>query len=161
MEFRRLAALTVALIALTGGSAAAQLPANGPPPGAYRAGDAGGFLNVLPPGEKGFDNALDLAQFEANGARPANADDQLPLYRDLLSGYRTLDEAHLGTYFKDASFGVKPADVKRTYSPRADVTIVRDGYGVPTSTARRATAPNSASATRPRRTGSSSSTSSA
>src|SRR3954465_3295862 len=131
MEFRRLAALTASFFAVAAPPAAAQLPANGPPPGAYRAGDAGGFLNVLPPGENGFDNALDLAQFEANGARPANADDQLPLYRDLLTGYRTLDEAHLGTYFKDASFGVKPPDVRRTYSPRSDVTIVRDGYGVP------------------------------
>src|SRR4051794_4667956 len=131
MEFRRLAALTASLFAVMAPPAAAQLPANGPPPGAYRAGDAGGFLNVLPPGENGFDNALDLARFEANGTRPANADDQLPLYRDLLTGYRTLDDGHLGTYFKDASFGVKPADVKRTYSPRSDVTIVRDGYGVP------------------------------
>src|SRR3954447_12172252 len=131
MEFRRLAALTASLFAVAAPPAAAQLPANGPPPGAYRAGDAGGFLNVLPPGENGFDNALDLAQFEANGARPANADDQLPLYRDLLTGYRTLDDGHLGTYFKDASFGVKPADVARTYSPRSDVTIVRDNYGVP------------------------------
>src|SRR3954451_22285751 len=131
MEFRRLAALTASLFAVAAPPAAAQLPVNGPPPGAYRAGDAGGLLNALPPGENGFDNALDLAQFEANGARPANAEDQLPLYRDLLTGYRTLDKAHLGTYFKDASFGVKPVDVKRTYSPRADVTIVRDGYGVP------------------------------
>src|SRR3954469_772273 len=135
MEFRLVGALAAAITALASAlaaaPAAAQLPAAGPPPEAYRAGDAGGFLNVLPPGENGFDNALDLAQFEANGSRPANADDQLPLYRDLLTGYPTLDEAHLGTYFKDASFGVKPADVKRTYSPRADVTIVRDGYGVP------------------------------
>src|SRR4051795_4495911 len=135
MEIRRLAALTAALtaalIAAMAAPAAAQLPAGGPTPGAYRAGDAGGFLNVLPPGENGFDNALDLARFEASGARPTNADDQLPLYRDLLTGYRALDEAHLGTYFKDASFGVKPPDVRRTYSPRSDVTIVRDGYGVP------------------------------
>src|SRR3954451_17020134 len=131
MEIRRVAALTLALVALGSAPASAKLPAQGPTPGAYRAGDAGGFLNVLPPGENGFDNALDLARFEANGTRPANADDQLPLYRDLRTGYRTLDDGHLGTYFKDASFGVKPADVKRTYSPRSDVTIVRDGYGVP------------------------------
>src|SRR3954447_2631461 len=132
MEIRRVAALTATLTALVATPAAAQLPAaGGPTPSAYRANDAGGFLNVLPPGENGFDNALDLAQFEANGARPANADDQLPLYRDLLTGYRTLDDGHLGTYFKDASFGVKPADVARTYSPRSDVTIVRDNYGVP------------------------------
>src|SRR3954464_7367495 len=131
MEFRRLAALTAALIAGTTGSAAAQLPASGPPPDASRAGDAGGFLNVLPPGENGFDNALDLARFESSGTRPANADDQLPLYRDLLTAYPKLDANSLGTYFRDASFGAKPADVVRTYSPRSDVTIVRDKYGVP------------------------------
>src|SRR3954449_12083156 len=109
MEFRRIAALTGALLAIAAAPASAQLPVTGPTPGAYRENDAGGFLNVLPPGENGFDNALDLARFEANGTRPANADDQLPLYRDLLTGYRTLDDGHLGTYFKDASFGVKPA----------------------------------------------------
>src|SRR3954470_1808332 len=132
MEIRRVAALTAALTALVATPAAAQLPAaGGPTPSAYRANDAGGFLNVLPPGENGFDNALDLAQFEANGARPPNADDQLPLYRDLLSAYPTLDSGSLGHYFKDASFGVKPGDTRRTYSPRNDVTIVRDNYGVP------------------------------
>src|SRR4051812_35173855 len=135
MEFRLVGALAAAITALASAlaaaPAAAQLPAQGPPPEPYRANDAGGFLNVLPPGENGFDNALDLARFEANGSRPPNADDQLPLYRDLLGAYPSLDADGLGRYFKDASFGVKPADVKRTYSPRSDVTIVRDGYGVP------------------------------
>src|SRR3954451_6187612 len=116
MEIRRLAALAAAvaaaLAAVGAAPASAQLPAQGPTPGAYREGDAGGFLNVLPPGENGFDNALDLAQFEASGARPQNADDQLPLYRDLLTAYPTLKPAaDLAPYFKDASFGVKPADV--------------------------------------------------
>src|SRR4051794_31932381 len=132
MEIRRAAALAVAFLALAAVPASAQLPVSGPTPSAYRANDAGGFLNVLPPGENGFDNALDLAQFEANGTRPKNADDQLPLYRDLLTGYPKLKtNADLTPYFKDASFGVKPEDMKRTYSPRSDVTIVRDGYGVP------------------------------
>ena len=35
-------------------------------------------------------------------------------------------------YFKDSSFGVPADDVERRYSPRGDVTIVRDkGFGVP------------------------------
>src|SRR3954454_18859369 len=117
MEIRRVAALAAAALALAAAPAAAQLPAAGPPPEPYRANDAGGFLNVLPPGENGFDNALDLARFEANGTRPANADDQLPLYRDLLGAYPSLDSDRLARYFKDASFGVKPSDAKRTYSP--------------------------------------------
>jgi acyl-homoserine lactone acylase PvdQ len=131
MEIRRLAALTAALLVLGAPPAAAQLPASGPTPGGYRENDAGGFLNVLPPGENGFDNALDLAQFEGTQTRPTHSDDQLPLYRDLLTGYPTLDTNHLTNYFKDASFGVKAGDATRTYSPRSDVTIVRDRQGVP------------------------------
>src|SRR3954468_3390954 len=131
MEFRRLAALTGALLAIAAAPASAQLPVTGPTPGAYRENDFGGFRNVLPPGENGFDNAVDLARFETTQSRPAHSDDQLPLYRDLLSNYRTLNDAGVDRFFKDASFGVKPADVERTYSPRSDVTIVRDDYGVP------------------------------
>src|SRR2546423_408964 len=131
MEFRRLAVLTSALLAVAAAPAQAQLPINGPTPGAYRQDDFGGFRNVLPPGENGFDNAVDLARFEATQPRPPHSDDQLPLYRDLLSSYRTLNDAGVDRFFKDASFGVKPQDVERTYSPRDDVTIVRDNYGVP------------------------------
>jgi acyl-homoserine lactone acylase PvdQ len=131
MDFRRLGALASVLFATTTASAWAQLPAAGPPPEPYQANDAGGFRNVLPPGENGFDNAFDLAAFESTQTRPAHSSDQLPLYRDLLSAYPGLDEAGVDRFFKDASFGVKPGDAERTYSPRADVTIVRDRYGVP------------------------------
>src|SRR3954453_24100290 len=131
MEFRRLAALTGALLAIAAAPASAQLPVTGPTPGAYRQNDFGGFRNVLPPGENGFDNAIDLARFETTQARPPHSADQLPLYRDLLTGYRTLNDAGVDRFFKDASFGVQPQDVERTYSPRSDVTIVRDSYGVP------------------------------
>jgi acyl-homoserine lactone acylase PvdQ len=49
------------------------------------------------------------------------------MYRDLV-----YEEPDLEAHFKDASFGVRPEDVERTYSPRADVTIVRDrAFGVP------------------------------
>src|SRR3954452_1329232 len=135
MDFRRVTVLACALLALAPAAASAQLPIGGrprgPAPGAYREHDAGGFLNVLPPGENGLANAFDLAAFEANQTRPANFDDQLPLYRDLLTGYPQLTTAKLTDYYKDASFGVKPEDVVRTYSPRDDVTIVRDRFGVP------------------------------
>ncbi|MEA2457060.1 MAG: hypothetical protein QOC95_32, partial [Thermoleophilaceae bacterium] len=104
---------------------------SGPAPGAYRENDAGGFRNVLPPGENGFAGAADLAGFEAGASRPPHSDDQLPLYRDLLTAYPTLDDTGVDRYFKDASFGVRPEDVERTYSPRADVTMVRDRFGVP------------------------------
>jgi acyl-homoserine lactone acylase PvdQ len=131
MEFRRVAALAGAFLALATVPASAQLPVTGPTPGAYRQNDAGGFRNVLPPGENGFDNALDLAAFETTQTRPKHSDDQLPLYRDLLTAYPSLNDAGVDRFFKDASFGVQPKDVERTYSPRQDVTIVRDSYGVP------------------------------
>src|SRR5256714_12521046 len=131
MEFRRVAALTGALLALTTAPASAGLLDNGPPPGAYRQNDFGGFRTVRPPGENGFDTAVDLARFETTQTRPAHSDDQLPLYRDLLNAYPTLNDAGVDRFFKDASFGVKPGDVERQYSPRQDVTIVRDHYGVP------------------------------
>jgi acyl-homoserine lactone acylase PvdQ len=136
MRTRRVAVLACAVLGALPSAASAQLPilplpGNGPAPGAYRENDFGGFLNVLPPGENGFGNAADLARFEAGGGRPQHSDDQLPLYRDLLTGYGSLDEPGLGKYFKDASFGARPEDVERTYSPRDDVTIVRDRFGVP------------------------------
>src|SRR5262249_49328970 len=60
------------------------LTPTGPQPQPYGTNDAGGFRNVLPPGENGFDNAAQLAAFEATGQRPAHNDDQLAMYRDLL-----------------------------------------------------------------------------
>src|SRR5436190_2121206 len=131
MEFRRIAALTGALLALATTPASAQLPVTGPASRAYRQNDFGGFRNVLPPGQNGFDNALDLAAFETTAKRPPHSDEQLPLYRDLLTAYPTLSDAGVDRFFKDASFGMKPGDVERTYSPRSDVTIERDDYGVP------------------------------
>jgi acyl-homoserine lactone acylase PvdQ len=98
----------------------------------YGANDAGGFRNVLPPGEAGTDNAFQLAQFRANGQRPAHWDDQLKLYTDLVYASPGLTHDQIPNYFKDATFGVKPDDVASTESPRAGVTIVRDKqYGVP------------------------------
>src|SRR5215203_1818550 len=50
----------------------------------YGTNDAGGFRNVLPPGEQGVDNTIDLAQFTALGKRPKHWDDQQKLYEGLL-----------------------------------------------------------------------------
>jgi acyl-homoserine lactone acylase PvdQ len=98
----------------------------------YGTNDAGGFRNVLPPGEAGTDNALQLAAFEANGALPPHMDDQLPLYSNLLYASPTLTHDDVAKYFKDATFGVKPEDVASTETPKPGVTIIRDKqYGVP------------------------------
>src|SRR3954453_18250647 len=106
--------------------------AAGPAPQPYGTNDAGGFRNVLPPGEAGVANAFQLAAYEASGALPAHWADQEPLYDGLLYASPTLTEADVPKYFKDATFGVKPEDAEPTITPRAGVTIVRDkGYGVP------------------------------
>src|SRR3954471_23196438 len=97
----------------------------------YGTNDAGGFRNVLPPGEQGVDNAVDLAQFTAFGKRPKHWSDQQPLYEGLLYASPTLVHSDIGRFYKDATFGVKPGDVARTETPRPGVTIVRDNWGVP------------------------------
>src|SRR3954454_22788114 len=52
------------------------------------------------------------------------------MYGDLVHVAPKLKARDIGRYFKDASFGVKPGDVERSYKPRADVTILRDkGFG--------------------------------
>jgi acyl-homoserine lactone acylase PvdQ len=98
----------------------------------YGTSDYGGFRNVLPPGTNGFDNAAQLAQFEATGARPEHNDDQLSMYSNLTTAAGAITPATLPDYFKDATFGVPAGGVQSTQSPEPGVTIVRDKqYGVP------------------------------
>ena len=125
----------VILLSLPGSSLAAaeddQPSKRAPAPEAYGANDAGGFLNVLPPGQGQSVNAVEIAAFLATGTRPSHDSDQLQMYEDLVYATPGLSEAQLTDFFKDATFGVEPANVERTYSPRDDVTIVRDQFGVP------------------------------
>ncbi|MFL5885139.1 MAG: penicillin acylase family protein [Thermoleophilaceae bacterium] len=125
---RRLAVTTIAcLAALTASASAAP-----PQPGGYQQDDGRGFHNILPPGTNGLDNLAQLAAFEANGARPPHNEDQLGMYGDLVYAAPGLKPEDLSKYYKDASFGVQSNDIARTYSPRPDVTIVRDSsFGVP------------------------------
>jgi acyl-homoserine lactone acylase PvdQ len=111
-----------------------------PTPQPYGLNDAGGFRNILPPGQNGHADTGQVIAFSLSGplfgrgneVRPPNNDDQLDPYADLVYESPTLDPGDLPTFFKDATFGVRPGDVRRTYSPRNDVTIVRDrSYGVP------------------------------
>ena len=97
----------------------------------YQANDYGGFRNIYSPGERGFFNGAEYGQYLLNGSKPAHVDDQLRMYEGLVWGTPGMQEKDIGKYFKDASFGVKPEDVERTYSPRGGVTIQRDRYGIP------------------------------
>src|SRR5438874_2430512 len=115
---RRAMALGLLVAGLTAASARAD---NVQPYGAH---DAGGFRNVLPAGEAGTDNAIQLAQFQATGARPAHWDDQLPLYDNLVYASPHLKHSQIPSFYKDATFGVKADDVESTEHPRAGVTIV-------------------------------------
>jgi acyl-homoserine lactone acylase PvdQ len=115
--------IALAIVALLPASAPAQQP--------YQHNDGLGFHSILPPGQNGLDTAFDVAAFQATGERPANNDDQLFMYQDLVRATPGLSAADLPRYFKEESFGVKPGDVVRTYKPRPDVTIQRDGFGVP------------------------------
>ena len=125
--------LALALCVVLGPLAApAGAAARGPAPAPFRADDFGGFRDILPPGTDGGVNALELGAFLTLGARPRHNDDQLAMYADLASAVPGVTPQNIGRFFKDASFGVRPGDVARTYSPREDVTIVRDrSFGVP------------------------------
>jgi acyl-homoserine lactone acylase PvdQ len=123
---RTLTATLVALLALSGAASAA------PAPGAFREDDPGGFHDILPPGTNGLVGGPALLAYETAGTRPAHNDDQLSMYADLVRATPGLKAEDLEKYYKDSSFGVPAGHVERTYSPRDDVTIVRDSdFGVP------------------------------
>ena len=103
-----------------------------PEPGAYQANDGRGFRDILPSGTRGLYNAVDLAAFLATGRTQPHCCEQLGMYGNLVYATPGLQGGDLGKYFKDSSFGVPAGQVERRYSPRGDVTIVRDkGFGVP------------------------------
>jgi acyl-homoserine lactone acylase PvdQ len=103
-----------------------------PTPAPYGHNDHGGFRNILPPAQGANANSKQIADFEADGTYPPHTSDrQLRMYSNLLYATPGLGAAQIPNFYKDATFGVKPARVERTYSPRGDVTIVRDKLGVP------------------------------
>ncbi len=120
-----IACATAAALCVLAAPAAAQVQP-------YRAGDFGGFHDILPPGTNGRTNLVELAAFLASGARPAHNDDQRDMYARLLSATPGVTRENLGSLFKDASFGIPPGGQARVYSPRDGLTIARDAaFGVP------------------------------
>jgi acyl-homoserine lactone acylase PvdQ len=106
-----------------------------PPPPAYELNDSSGghVLSILPPGEHGLYNAADIAQYEANGTRPAGADDQLGPYANLLYNSVGLTDTQLPNYYNDESFGIPAGQITRTETPSSTVPVVvyRDTHDVP------------------------------
>ncbi|HET7418091.1 MAG TPA: penicillin acylase family protein [Solirubrobacterales bacterium] len=120
-----LIAVLAALLALSPGAFAAT-------PAPYGTNDAGGFRNVLPPGENGTETLQQVLEFKGPGIVPPHFADQQPLYENLLYAAPTLTESQIPSYFKDATFGVSAGEVESTIEPRSGVVIVRDkGYGIP------------------------------
>src|SRR5437764_4003339 len=110
-------------------------PALAASPAPYGQHDAGGFLNVLPAGEAGVDNAGQLLASQTSGAIPPHFNDQLPLYANLVYADPRLTPAQVPNYFKDATFGIKPENVQSSEQPdptgHPGLTVVRDQYDVP------------------------------
>ena len=129
-------------LALPGSAAAAP-----PPAGAYQENDfsAGNAFNIVPPGQNGLTTAADLTRFQLDGTRPPHQADQNDMYANLVYATPGLQRGQILDFFKDASFGVEPANVERDYTPGCaitappsagsehcnDVRIVRDQFGIP------------------------------
>jgi acyl-homoserine lactone acylase PvdQ len=119
--------LLIALVAL---AIAPPLAPAAPAP--YGTNDAGGFRNVLPPGENGTASFNEILAFRGPGLLPPHFADQQPLYENLLYGAPTLTEDQIPNYFKDATFGVPAGEVASEIEPRPGATIVRDkAFAVP------------------------------
>ena len=128
----RFLAVSFAALTLAGAALAAPVGAADqaePPVEAYGANDdAITALNVLPPGQGEYQNGPE----QAAGMQSPHNSDQIELYERMVQGAPNIRKADLDQYFKDATFGVKPDDVEREYSPRDGVVVLRDaGYGVP------------------------------
>jgi acyl-homoserine lactone acylase PvdQ len=105
-----------------------------PATAAYATGDycLGECSDILPPGENGDADLAQILAHQAFGTQPPHAEDQLGKYAALVHSYTGLTGQQINTFFNTSSYGVAANDVERTYSPRADVTIVRDkSLGVP------------------------------
>ncbi|MEV6737686.1 penicillin acylase family protein [Streptomyces sp. NPDC051104] len=90
--------------------------------------------DILPPGENGNATLAQILLNQAFGTQPDHAEDQLGPYANLATGYSTLTDAKINSFFNDASFGVPSDQVASTEKPagRGDVSIVRDKKtGVP------------------------------
>ncbi|MEU4237286.1 penicillin acylase family protein [Actinoplanes sp. NPDC026619] len=126
--------LNVLVIAATI-TAAAILPSTATPAqAAYAVNDycLGECSDILPPGQNGDADLVQVLANQAFGTFPPHADDQLAKYGNLAYNYTGLTGEQINTFFNDSSYGVAAADVESTKSPRSDVTIVRDKQlGIP------------------------------
>lgn len=76
-----------------------------------------GVPQHLAPGQGQTVNGPEAGAFLGGGVLPDHYDDQSAMYEDLVFNTPGLSASRIDEFFKDGSFGVKPADVARTYSP--------------------------------------------
>ncbi|BCJ50632.1 penicillin acylase [Actinoplanes sp. NBRC 14428] len=129
----RLRAVLTASLLLTATVTVAPIT-TGPAAAAYAGNDycLGECSDILPPGQNGDADLVQILAHQAFGVMPPHSGDQLGRYADLVNQYTGLTGQQLSAFFNDSSFGVAPGDVERSYQPRSDVTVVRDrALGVP------------------------------
>ncbi|MEV7395684.1 penicillin acylase family protein [Aeromicrobium sp. NPDC092404] len=133
---RRAAVVSIFSVVAVG---AAVIPAQAATvPSPTTADSYGSVRNIVPAGQRGTINALQLANVLLGGGltavdgknAPKNYADQLEMY-DALAKQRpgTITDAVVDKNYKKAGF--VPEKVVSTESPKPGVTIVRDAYGVP------------------------------
>ncbi|RZU54136.1 F5/8 type C domain-containing protein [Krasilnikovia cinnamomea] len=135
---RRRSASLAALLAAALLATAGLTPAIPAPAAAAEAATApadyclGECSDILPPGQNGDADLVQILAYQTLGIRPPHSADQLGLYASLASRYTGLTSQQISTFFNDSSYGVPSTDVASTISPRSDVTIVRDkSFGIP------------------------------
>lgn len=88
--------------------------------------------DIMPPGENGNANIIDVLGNKLFKTAPPHTNDQLGKYDQLLYSYSNLTNTQISAFFNDSSFGVAHDQVESAIKPRADVTIVRDkATGIP------------------------------
>ncbi|POX51780.1 penicillin acylase family protein [Streptomyces sp. Ru72] len=135
-KFLKAASICVLIAGLLSPTAAATAEAAASTSEATASNDycGGRCSDILPPGENGNATLAQILLNQAFGTQPNHAEDQLGPYANLATGYSSLTDAKINSFFNDASFGVPSDQVASTEKPagRGDVTIVRDKKtGVP------------------------------
>ncbi|WP_433292609.1 penicillin acylase family protein [Actinoplanes sp. CA-030573] len=131
---RRRPSINALVVAVLAAAATLSPTLSSPAHAAYAANDycLGECSDILPPGQNGDADLVQILASQAFGTKPPHSDDQLSKYANLAYNYTGLTGDQINTFFNDSSYGVAAADVESTKSPRSDVTIVRDKkFGIP------------------------------
>ncbi|MET0424975.1 MAG: penicillin acylase family protein, partial [Actinoplanes sp.] len=131
---RRISQLSTVLATVLLTSVALQPISVQPAAAAFATNDycVGECSDILPPGQNGDADLVQILASQAFGTKPPHASDQLAPYANLVYNYTGLTGDQINTFFNDSSYGVAANDVASTVQPRSDVTIVRDAkLGIP------------------------------